>query len=44
MLGIIVPTIEAATGLPWEHEADRLAEKVETVDVIGVFSTPGTAA
>ena len=44
VLGIIVPTIEAATGLPWEHEADRLADKVETVDVIGVFSTPGTAA
>jgi glutamate racemase len=44
ILGIIVPTIEAATGVPWEHEADRLSEKVETVDVIGVFSTPGTAA
>jgi glutamate racemase len=43
-LGIIVPTIEAATGVPWEVEADRMAEKVETVDVIGVFSTPGTAA
>src|SRR5215217_6099969 len=35
VLGIIVPTIEAATGVPWEHEADRLDEKVETVDVIG---------
>jgi glutamate racemase len=44
LLGIIVPTIEAATGVPWEQEADRLTEKVETVDVIGVFSTPGTAA
>jgi glutamate racemase len=44
ILGIIVPTIEAATGVPWEVEADRLDEKVETVDVIGVFSTPGTAA
>jgi glutamate racemase len=44
VLGIIVPTIEAATGVPWEQEADRQAEKVETVDVIGVFSTPGTAA
>ncbi len=44
ILGIIVPTIEAATGVPWEQEADRLDEKVETVDVIGVFSTPGTAA
>src|SRR3954470_24031974 len=44
ILGIIVPTIEAATGVPWEQEADRLQEKVETVDVIGVFSTPGTTA
>ena len=44
VLGIIVPTIEAATGLPWEHEADRRGEKVEKLDVVGVFSTPGTAA
>lgn len=44
ILGIIVPTIEAATGLPWEHEAERRGDKVETLDVLGVFSTPGTAA
>ena len=44
VLGIIVPTIEAATGLPWEHEAERRGEKLEKLDVIGVFSTPGTAA
>ena len=43
-LGIIVPTIEAATGLPWEHEPDLRGEKVEKLDVLGVFSTPGTAA
>jgi len=43
VLGIIVPTIEAATGLPWEHEAERRGEKVEQLDVLGVFSTPGTA-
>jgi glutamate racemase len=43
ILGIIVPTIEAATGLPWSHEAER-QEKVEAVDVVGVFSTPATAA
>ncbi|MGH7012502.1 MAG: glutamate racemase, partial [Caulobacteraceae bacterium] len=43
-LGIIVPTIEAATGLPWEHEAERRGEKVERLDVLGVFSTPATAA
>ncbi|MDR3509623.1 MAG: aspartate/glutamate racemase family protein [Caulobacteraceae bacterium] len=44
ILGIIVPTIEAATGLPWEHEAERRGDKVEHLDVLGVFSTPGTAA
>jgi glutamate racemase len=44
ILGLIVPTIEAATGLPWEHEVDRLDEKIEHVDVLGVFSTPATAA
>jgi glutamate racemase len=43
VLGIIVPTIEAATGLPWEHEADRRGEKVEQLDVLAVFSTPATA-
>lgn len=43
VLGIIVPTIEAATGVPWEHEADRRGEKVERLDVLGVFSTPATA-
>ena len=44
ILGLIVPTIEAATGLPWTQEVEHPSEKVETVDVIGVFSTPGTAA
>ena len=43
VLGIIVPTIEAATGLPWEHEVERRGEKAEQLDVLGVFSTPGTA-
>ena len=43
VLGIIVPTIEAATGLPWEHEAETRGEKVEQLDVLGVFSTPGTS-
>jgi len=42
VLGIIVPTIEAATGLPWEHEAERRGDKVEQLDVLGVFSTQGT--
>ena len=44
VLGIIVPTIEAATGLPWTQEIDRPADKVEHVDVLGIFSTPATAA
>ncbi|HEX2800590.1 MAG TPA: aspartate/glutamate racemase family protein, partial [Phenylobacterium sp.] len=43
VLGIIVPTIEAATGLPWEHEAERRGEKVEKLDILAVFSTPATA-
>jgi glutamate racemase len=44
VLGIIVPTIEAATGLPWEHEAERRGDKVEKLDVLGVFCTRATAA
>lgn len=43
ILGIVVPTIEAATGLPWKHEADRRDDKVDRLDVLGVFSTPATA-
>jgi glutamate racemase len=43
VLGIVVPTIEAATGLPWEHEAERRGEKIEKLDVLGIFSTPATA-
>ena len=44
VLGIVVPTIEAATGLPWEHEAERRGEKLEKLDILGVFSTPATTA
>jgi glutamate racemase len=44
VLGIIVPTIEAATGLPWTQEVERPSDKVEQVDVLGIFSTPATAA
>lgn len=43
VLGIIVPTIEAATGLPWEHEAERRGPKIEKLDVIGIFATKATA-
>ena len=42
VLGVIVPTVEAATGLPWEHEAERRGDKVEKLDVIGVFATRAT--
>ncbi|CAN5318279.1 aspartate/glutamate racemase family protein [soil metagenome] len=44
ILGLIVPTIEAATGLPWEQEVERRDEKVQQVDILGVFSTPATTA
>ena len=44
VLGIIVPTIEAATGLPWEHEAERRGDKIERLDILGIFSTPATTA
>ncbi len=43
ILGIVAPTIEAATGLPWAHEPERRGDKVEKLDVLGVFSTPATA-
>ena len=43
VLGIIVPTIEAATGLPWTYEPDLRGEKVEAIEVIGVFCTAATA-
>jgi glutamate racemase len=43
ILGIIVPTIEAATGLPWTQEAD-VGPPVEPVEVVGVFATPATVA
>jgi glutamate racemase len=44
ILGIIVPTIEAATGVPWEHELDKSGEKAEHLEVLGIFSTPATTA
>lgn len=43
VLGIIVPTIEAATGLPWTFEAERRGDKIEALEVVGVFSTAATA-
>jgi glutamate racemase len=43
VLGIIVPTIEAATGLPWTYESDRVGDKKEAIEITGVFCTAATA-
>src|ERR1700761_5169753 len=48
VIGIIVPTIEAATGQPWdpafwEQEAERRGEKAEQLEVVALFATPATA-
>src|SRR5690606_21324615 len=47
VLGIIVPTIEAATGLRWSYEAERNGrlegEKKQAIDVTGVFCTAASA-
>ncbi|MDP3403585.1 MAG: aspartate/glutamate racemase family protein [Brevundimonas sp.] len=47
VLGIIVPTIEAATGLPWSFEAERAgqleSDKRAAIDITGVFCTAATA-
>lgn len=44
VIGIIVPTIEAATGVPWSQETPALSEKVETREIVGVFATTATCA
>ena len=44
VLGIIVPTIEAATGLPWAQEPEHPPEKAEALETLGLFCTPQTAA
>ena len=44
VLGLIVPTIEAATGVPWAQELETPGGKLEHLDVLGIFSTPATAA
>jgi glutamate racemase len=44
ILGIIVPTIEAATGRPWNEERERREDKIEKLDILGIFSTPATTA
>ena len=42
-LGIIVPTIEAATGRSWEHQVVPGDGKIEKLEVLGVFCTAATA-
>jgi glutamate racemase len=44
VLGLIVPTIEAATGVAWHEELERRSDKIEKLDILGIFSTPATAA
>ena len=44
VLGIIAPTVEAATGVPWAHEPEWRSDKIERLDVLGVFSTPATTS
>lgn len=43
ILGLIVPTIEAATGRPWNEELEQRGDKIEKLDILGIFSTPATA-
>jgi glutamate racemase len=44
IVGIIVPTIEAATGQVWSQTPPSAPAKGEALEVLGVFCTPGTAA
>jgi glutamate racemase len=44
VLGLIVPTIEAATGVAWNEALERRGDKIEKLDILGIFSTKATAA
>jgi glutamate racemase len=44
VLGLIVPTIEAATGRDWAEALAERDDKLEKLDILGIFSTPATAA
>ena len=44
IIGLIVPTIEAATGVAWHEELARRDDKIEKLDILGIFSTPATAS
>ena len=43
VLGIIVPTIEAATGVAWNEALEQRDDKIEKLNILGIFSTPATA-
>ncbi|HEY3797282.1 MAG TPA: aspartate/glutamate racemase family protein [Caulobacteraceae bacterium] len=43
ILGLIVPTIEAATGVAWNEALAERDDKIEKLDILGIFSTPATA-
>jgi glutamate racemase len=44
VLGLIVPTIEAATGVSWNEALAERDDKLEKLDILGIFSTPATAS
>jgi glutamate racemase len=44
VLGLIVPTIEAATGVAWNEALEQRDDKIEKLDILGIFSTAATAA
>jgi len=43
VLGLIVPTIEAATGVGWNETLQGRSDKLEKLDILGIFSTHATA-
>ena len=44
ILGIIVPTIEAATGVPWSQQHAAAVPPAARRETVGIFSTSATAA
>src|ERR1700721_1408753 len=44
VLGLIVPTIEAATGVAWNEALEQGDDKIEKLDILRIFSTAAPAA
>ena len=44
ILGIIVPTIEAATGVPWSQQHALAVPPAARQETVGIFSKPATTA